>query len=69
MSFFAELKRRNVLRIGAACILFGWVVLQGADLALDLIGAPNWVIQALTVTVAYLLADKLLLQRPEWENP
>ena len=47
------------------------MALQGADFALDLIGAPNWVIQALTVTVAavYLLVDKLLLQRPEWENP
>ena len=52
MTFFAELKRRNVFRIGVAYVLFGWVLLQGADFALDLIGAPNWVIQSLSVVVA-----------------
>ena len=52
MSIIQELKRRNVIRVGLAYVLFGWVVLQGADFALDLIGAPNWVIQALSITVA-----------------
>jgi TolB-like protein len=52
MSIVQELKRRNVIRVGLAYVLFGWVVLQGADFALDLIGAPNWVIQALSITVA-----------------
>ncbi len=45
MSFFEELKRRNVFRVGIAYVLLGWVVLQAADFALDLIDAPNWVIQ------------------------
>jgi TolB-like protein/Flp pilus assembly protein TadD len=52
MSIVQELKRRNVIRVGLAYVLFGWVVLQGADFALDLIGAPNWVIQALSIAVA-----------------
>jgi TolB-like protein/tetratricopeptide (TPR) repeat protein len=52
VSIINELKRRNVIRVGIAYVLFGWVVLQGADFALDLIGAPNWVIQALTIAVA-----------------
>ncbi|MEE4173191.1 MAG: hypothetical protein V2I57_02965 [Xanthomonadales bacterium] len=45
MSFIEELKRRNVFRVGIAYVLLGWVVLQAADFALDLIDAPNWVIQ------------------------
>jgi TolB-like protein len=52
MSLFAELKRRNVFRVGIAYLLGAWVLLQGADFALDVIGAPNWIIQALTVLAA-----------------
>jgi TolB-like protein len=51
MSLFKELKRRNVFRVGIAYVLMGWVVLQGADFAFDLIDAPNWVIQALSIVV------------------
>ena len=61
MTFFAELKRRNVFRIGVAYVLFGWVLLQGADFALDLIGAPNWVIQSLSVVVAAGLPVALII--------
>ena len=49
MSFLKELKRRNVIRVGVAYLLGSWVLLQGADFALDVIGAPDWVIQALVV--------------------
>ena len=49
MSLFEELKRRNVFRVGIAWILMGWVVLQGADFVLDLVGAPDWVIRAMAV--------------------
>ena len=49
MSFFEELKRRNVFRVGIAYVLLGWVVLQAADFALDIIDAPNWIIQALLI--------------------
>jgi len=51
MSFFDELKRRNVFRVGIAYVLMGWVLLQAADFAFDLIGAPNWVIQTISVVV------------------
>jgi len=61
MTFFSELKRRNVFRIGAAYVLFGWVLLQGADFALDLIGAPNWIIQALSIVVAAGLPLALII--------
>ena len=52
MSFFAELKRRNVVRVGIAYVLIAWVLLQAADFGLDLIDAPNWVIQALFMLAA-----------------
>ncbi|KAA9131344.1 hypothetical protein F3N42_08455 [Marinihelvus fidelis] len=52
MSFFAELKRRNVIRVALAYLLIAWVLLQAADFALDLIDAPNWVIQALFMLAA-----------------
>jgi len=45
LSFIAELRRRNVFRVGIAYVLLGWVVMQAADFALDLIDAPNWIIQ------------------------
>ena len=49
MSFFAELKRRNVFRVGIAYVLMAWVLLQAGDFALDLIDAPNWIIQSLFI--------------------
>lgn len=49
MSFFEELKRRNVVRVGIAYVLLGWVVLQGADFMLDLTGAPEWIIRVFAV--------------------
>jgi len=51
MSFFEELKRRNVFRVGIAYALMGWVLLQGADFALDLIGSPDWVIRVFALAV------------------
>jgi TolB-like protein len=49
MSFFQELKRRNVVRVGIAYVLLGWVVMQGADFLLDLVGAPEWVIRVFAI--------------------
>ena len=45
MSFFEELKRRNVFRVGAAYVVIAWLLLQVADIVIDNIGAPEWVIQ------------------------
>ncbi len=51
MSFVDELKRRNVVRVGLAYGIAGWVLLQVADLVLENIEAPSWVIQALMLFV------------------
>ncbi|MDH4020499.1 MAG: hypothetical protein OEU84_12955, partial [Xanthomonadales bacterium] len=52
MSFFEELKRRNVFRVGIAYGVAAWVLLQVADLVLENINAPDWVIQAMMLMVA-----------------
>jgi adenylate cyclase len=44
---FQELKRRNVFRVGLAYLAITWLVLQAADIVLDNIAAPEWLMQAL----------------------
>jgi len=45
MSLFTELKRRNVFRMGIAYVVVAWVLLQAIDFVLDVIAAPDWVLQ------------------------
>jgi len=47
MSFFDELKRRNVFRVGVAFVIVAWLLLQVADVVLDNIEAPTWVFQSI----------------------
>lgn len=47
MSLFSELHRRNVVRVGIAYTVFAWLLLQVADVVMENIGAPDWVMQAL----------------------
>ena len=47
MSFFGELSRRNVIRVGVAYGIVAWLILQVADIVLENIGAPAWVMQTL----------------------
>jgi TolB-like protein len=52
MSFFAELKRRNVVRVGIAYVVVAWLILQFSDLVLENISAPDWVMQAIMLILA-----------------
>lgn len=47
VSFFLELRRRNVFRVGIAYLASVWLVLQVADVVLPSFGAPAWIIQVL----------------------
>ncbi len=49
---FDELKRRNVIRVAVAYLVAAWLVLQVADLVLENIGAPDWVMQAFMLLFA-----------------
>jgi TolB-like protein/Tfp pilus assembly protein PilF len=47
----AELKRRNVFRVGALYLVAGWLVLQVADVLAGVLGLPDWTLRF----VAFLL--------------
>jgi TolB-like protein len=49
MTFFAELKRRNVVRVGIAYVIVGWLLAQIAEFAAENFGAPDWVLRIFVV--------------------
>ncbi len=52
MSFFNELNRRNVFRVGIGYAVAAWVLLQVVDLVLENIIAPDWVMKVFMLVVA-----------------
>ena len=52
MSFFNELKRRNVIRVGIAYVVVAWLTMQFADVVLNNIAAPGWVFQVIMLVLA-----------------
>jgi TolB-like protein len=51
MSFFEELRRRNVFRVGIAYAIVAWLLLQVADVMIDNIGAPECLFQAILLVL------------------
>lgn len=51
MSLFAELKRRNVFRVGIAYLVVAWLVMQVADVVINNVGAPGWVFQIIMLVL------------------
>jgi TolB-like protein len=49
VSFFAELKRRNVVRVGLAYVIVGWLLAQVAEFAAENFGAPDWVLKMFVI--------------------
>jgi len=48
---FEELKRRNVFRVAIAYLAVAWLILQAADIVLDNIAAPAWLMQAIMLFI------------------
>ena len=42
MGFFAELKRRNVIRVAGVYIVVGWILVQVATALEETLGLPSW---------------------------
>jgi TolB-like protein len=61
LSFFNELKRRNVFKVGVAYLITAWLLVQVADMLLDNMGAPAWVLQAIFVVLLVGLFVTLLV--------
>ncbi len=60
MSFFEELKRRNVVRVGIAYAVIGWLLAQVAEFAFENFGAPEWVLKTFVVVLLLGLPIALL---------
>ena len=43
MSLFAELKRRNVFRVGIAYAVAAWLLIQVTDIMVPTLGLPEWI--------------------------
>ena len=52
MSFFEELKRRNVFRVAIGYVITAWLLLQFVDLVLENVNAPDWVMQVFMLGLA-----------------
>jgi TolB-like protein/Tfp pilus assembly protein PilF len=61
MSFFAELKRRHVIRVGIAYIVSGWVLIEVASVLLPTFDAPEWVMRAVVLLLISCLPVALLV--------
>ena len=42
MSFFSELKRRNVFRVALLYLVASWLIIQVADVGVSLLSLPDW---------------------------
>src|SRR5210317_326605 len=49
--FFEELKRRNVVRVGIAYTVVGWLVFQIGEILFPTFGAPEWVFKSLILLI------------------
>jgi TolB-like protein/Tfp pilus assembly protein PilF len=52
MSFFSELKRRNVIRMGGLYLVGAWLIVQVAETVLPAFDVPGWVLRALIILLA-----------------
>jgi hypothetical protein len=52
LQLFKELQRRNVFRVAIGYTISSWLLAQVADLVLESIGAPDWVMQTILLVLA-----------------
>jgi TolB-like protein/Tfp pilus assembly protein PilF len=52
MSFFSELKRRNVYKVAVAYAIVGWLLVQIATQVFPFLEIPNWVVRLVIALVA-----------------
>lgn len=61
MSFFNELKRRKVFRVGTGYLLIAWLIAQILQLIFESFGTPDWAIKTVLVLLATGLPIALFL--------
>lgn len=61
MSFWSELRRRNVFKVAAAYVIVAWLVIQVASIVLPTFEAPAWIMQVLVFVLVLGLPVALVL--------
>jgi TolB-like protein/tetratricopeptide (TPR) repeat protein len=61
MTLFAELKRRNVFRVGAAYVVVSWLILQVVDVVAPILEFPEWVAKGILLIIVIGFIPALLL--------
>jgi adenylate cyclase len=51
LSFFNELKRRNVVKVATAYAIVGWLLVEVTSTVLPIFDAPQWVVQTITFVI------------------
>jgi adenylate cyclase len=52
LSFFAELRRRNVIRMAGVYLVSAWMIIQVAETLLPAFDVPAWVLRAIVLVLA-----------------
>jgi len=61
MSFFDELKRRNVVRVGIAYLVVAWVLIQVSDVLTPIVPLPTWAPRLIFVMLVIVFVPALIL--------
>ena len=61
MSLFAELKRRNVVKVGVAYLIVAWVLAQATGLLLPAFEAPPWIFRVIVLLLAIAFVISLVV--------
>ena len=59
--FIEELRYRNVIRVGAAYVVAGWLIAQVTDLVADVFNLPDWFMQMVIILLVLGLPVALFL--------
>jgi len=59
-SFFAELRRRHIYRIGAVYVVVAWGITQVLDVLSQLFALPDWIAQPAVIVLAIGLPVTLI---------
>ena len=51
MTFFQELKQRNVIRVAIGYVVVGWALVEAADLLLETFSGPDWAMRAIVLSL------------------
>src|SRR6266581_1458139 len=59
-TLFAELKRRNVIRMAGLYLVGAWLLVQVAGTVLPMFGAPDWLPRSIVILLAIGLLPVLI---------